>query len=637
MFDFVRTHSRLMLGLMVLLIFPSFVFFGIQGYSRFTDGGNADAAKVDGHGITRTEWDQAHQRNVERLRRQMPNIDAKMLDTPQMRRETLDGLVRDRVLLAAANKLVLAPGDERLQRLFTTDAQFAGMRNPDGSVNRELLAAQGMSSEGFAQQLRTEMGMRQVLGGVVNSAFAPVAAASASLGALLQRREVQFQRFETAQFAAKLAPTDAEIQAYYQANEAQFRAPEQASIEYVVLDFDALTKGVNIPEDDLRKYYTENAARYTAAQERRASHILIKAEKDASAADRAKAKARAEELLQEVRKNPRGFADLARKNSQDPGSAAQGGDLDFFGRGAMVKPFEDALFAMKDGEISNVVETDFGYHVIQLTAVRGGEVKPFEAVRAEIEGAVRKSMGQKKYAEAAEQFTNTLYEQPDSLQPVIDKLKLEKRTATVQRAPAPGAAGALASPKLLDAVFGNEVVRNKRNTDAVEVAPNQLAAARIVQYTAARTLPLAEVTARVRARVVATQAAALARKEGQARLAVVKASATEALPDAPVVISRAQTQGAPREVIDAILRADASKLPVAVGIDLGERGYVLAKVTRVLPREAAPGGDAPLQAQYSQAWADAESQAYLGSLKKRFKAEIKEAVVAAGAASAATP
>jgi len=631
MFDFVRTHSRLALGIMVLLIFPSFVFFGIQGYSRFTDGANETVAQVDGHAITRAEWDQAHQRNIERLRRQMPNVDAKLLDTPQMKRETLDGLLRDRVLLGAARDMHLVPDDARLQRLFHTDPQFAALRNPDGSVNRDLLAAQGMSTQMFEQQLRQEFGMQQVLQAVGQSSFAPAAVVATALDALLQRREVQVQRFDTALYVTQVNPSDAELEAFYKANEALFRAPEQANIEYVVLNLDALTKGVAVPEEDLRRYYTENASRYTATEERRASHILIKAEPDKKAA-----KAKAEELLAQVRKAPATFAEVAKKNSQDPGSAAQGGDLDFFGRGMMTKGFEDAVFAMKPGEISNVIETDFGFHIITLTAVKGGDKKPFEAVRPEIETEVRKALAQKKYAEAAEQFTNTVYEQPDSLQPVIDKLKLEKLTATVQRTPAPGAAGALASAKLLGAVFGNDVVRNKRNTDAVEIAPNQLAAARIVQYTAARTLPLAEVKDRVRQRVVATQAAAKAREEGGKRLAALQAAPTETLPTT-LVLSRAQSQGQPRQLLDAVLRADANKLPAVLGVDLGDAGYAVARVTQVLPREAAPGGDAPLQQQYNQAWANAESQAYLAALKKRHKAEVKEAVVAAAAASAATP
>ncbi len=637
MFDFVRSHSRLMLGLMVLLIFPSFVFFGVQGYSRFMEDSARAVGSVDGRSITRAEWDAAHQRNIERMRQQMPGVDAKLFDSPELKRQTLDSLVRERVLFAAADKLVLMPGDERLQRLFLTDPQFANLRNPDGSVNRELLAARGMSSEQFALQLRQDFGVRQVLSGVANSAFAPVAAASASLGALLQRREVQLQRFDAAAYTGKVAPSEADVEAYYKANESNFKAEEEARIEYVVLDLDVLKKGVATPEADLHAYYEQNAARYTTAEERRASHILIKADKDAPAADKAKAKAHAQTLLEEARKSPKAFAELARKNSQDTGSAVNGGDLDFFGRGAMVKPFEDAVFAMKEGEISNVIESDFGYHVIQLTAVRGGQKKPFEALRAEIETEVRKAAAQRRYAEAAEQFTNTVYEQADSLQPAADKWKLEKRSATVKRVPAPGATGALASPKFLEAVFGNEVVRNKRNTDAVETAPNQLAAARVLQYTPARVLPLAEVKDRVRERVVAAQSAALAQKDGEARLAELKKAPDQSLPTS-LTLSRNQTQSLPRAVVDAALRADPAQLPAISGIEVPEVGYVVLKVLKVLPREAAPGGDAPLLAQYAQVWADAESQAYLETLKKRFKVEIKaSAVAAAMAASGPTP
>lgn len=637
MFDFVRSHSRLMLALMVLLIFPSFVFFGVQGYSRFTDPSGTAVAKVDGTSITRAEWDQVHQRQVERLRRQMPTVDAKFFDSPQARRQTLDALVQERVLLRAADRLQLLPGDERLARLFANDPSRAELRNPGGGVNRDVIASLGMSVEAFERQMRLEYGMQQVIAGLRGSVFAPPAVADAALDAFLQRREVQFERFDPAAYSGRLQPDDAELQAWYKAHASRFMSPEQAQIEYLVLDLDTLAKEAAVPEADLKTNYEQNIARYTSPEERRISHILIKADRDAPAAERAKAKARAEALLAELRKNPASFAELARKNSEDS-SAAQGGDLDFVTRGTMVKPFEDAAFAMKPGEISNVVETDFGYHILHLAAVRGGEKKPFEAVRAEIEAELRRSQAAKLYAERAVQFSDIVFEQSDSLQPAADKLKLTKRTATVARAPAPGASGPLASPKLLAAIFGNDVLRNKRNTEAVETGPSQMAAARIVKHEPARTLPFDEVKAQVRAAVVAEQAAAMARRDGEAKLEGARADAAAPLAST-AMLSRAQTQGLPRQVVEAVLGADAAKLPQALGIDLGAQGYVVARVVKVLPRELPPGSETLLRNQYAAAWSAAESDAYLAALKKRFKVQMKEDAVAAAisAASAAAP
>ena len=622
MFEFVRSHKRVLQFILVVLIFPSFVFFGVQGYSRFTDESFAPVAEVGGAKISRVEWDQAHQRSVENLRRQVPGLDVKLLDTPEAKRRTLDEMVRERVLMTAAVKDHLLPGDERLARLFRSDPQFAAFRNPDGSVNRDLLTAQGLTSEGFAERLRTDLGVRQVLGAVEGTAFAPKVAVTQALDALLQQREAQWQVFDAQSQAAKVQPTDAELEAYFKANEAEFKLPEQARIDYVVLDLEAVKKTLATSEEDLRRYYAENESRYTRAEERRASHILITAAKDAPAADRKKARDRAEELLAEVRRAPNRFGEVAKKHSQDPGSAPQGGDLDFFGRGAMVKPFEDAVFGMKAGEIGNIVETEFGFHIIQLTGVRGGEKRPFESVRAEIEAEVRKQLAQRKFAELAEQFTNTVYEQADSLQPAVDKFKLDKRSATVTRTPAPGVTGPLASPKLLGAVFADDAVRNKRNTDAVDLGNSTLVSARVVEHMPARTPPLADVKDRVRAAVVVQKAAELARKEGQARLEAVKADANAALPQKGV-LSRGQVQGLPRSVVDAVLAAPADKLPAALGVDLGRQGYAVVRVIKVVPREGAEAIDALIAPQLAQAWGAAESEAYYQALKRRFKVEIR--------------
>lgn len=640
MFDFFRKHTRLLQFVLVLLVFPSFVFFGIQGYSRFTGGENASVAKVAGRGITQGEWEAVHRDQIERVRRQMPNVDVKMFDTPEMKRQSLEALVRERVMLAAADKLNLYTTDDRLQRLFVNDPQFAPLRNADGSVNKDMLAAQGMSSEMFVQRLRQDISTRQVVSGLASTAFAPAAAASSAFDALFEQREVQVQRFDTKDFIGQVSPSDAEIEGFYKdpANAASFQAPEQASIEYVVLDLEALKKGINVPEDELRKYYAENEKRYTAPEERRASHILIKAEKDAPAQERAIAKAKAESLLADLKKAPVSFAELARKNSQDPGSAEKGGDLDFFARGAMVKPFEDAAFSLKPGEISGLVESDFGYHIIQLKAVRGGEKRSFETVRAEIEDERKNQLAQARFAELAVGFSNMVEDQSDSLKPVVEKYKLELRSAAgVKRVPAPGATGPLANPRFLEAVFANDAVRNKRNTLAVDLGANQLVSGRVVQYSPAHQVPLSEVAAKVRERVAATQAAALAKKQGQARLAELRSAANTSLAGGAQTVSRAQQRDLPRPLIDAVLQAPAAGLPAIVGVDLGEQGYAVAKVTKVLGRDPVAADAARAQAQYAQAWADAESQAYYGALRSRFKVEVAppSARTAEGSASAA--
>ena len=640
MFDFFRKHMRAMQFALVLLILPSFVFFGIQGYSRMGEGGNATVAKVAGQTITQAELDAAHREQIERIRRQMPNVDARLFDSREMQRRSLDDLVRDRVALAAADQLHLTTTDDRLRRLFLTDPQLAFLRNPDGSVNKDMLAQQGMSSEQFAQRLAQDIAKRQVLQGVAGSVVAPASASGAAMDAVLQQREIRVQGFDAKDYAAKVSPTEADLEKYYKdpAHAARFMSPEQATVEYVVLDIETLKKGITVSEADLRKYYEENAARYTTPEERRASHILVKADKDAPAADRAKAKAKADALLAELKANPAAFADLAKKNSDDPGSAERGGDLDFFARGAMVKPFEDTAFGLQKGQLSPVVETDFGFHIIKVTDVRGGEKRSFEAARAEMEEEVRRQLAQRRFSEVAADFTNMVYEQPDSLKPVVDKLKLEVRTATnVRRAPVPGATGPLAAPKFLDQLFGQEALRNKRNTEAVEIGANQLVSGRIVSYSPAQTLPFADVKAQVQAAVVGEMAAAQARKDGEARLAALK-QAPDSPFDAPAqVVSRAQRRDLLPQVIDAALRADAAKLPAFVGIDLGSQGYAVAKIDKVLGRDPAAADPRQVAAQYAQSWGAAETAAYYNALKTRFKVDIKApaATDAEKAASAA--
>jgi len=626
MFDFIRKHTKWTMALLFLLIVPSFILVGMNS-NPSTEKGRV-VAKVDGSEITQPEWDREHLSEVDRLRATMPTLDAKLLDTPEARYATLERMVRDRVVAVAAEKLKLSTSDQHLARELQNSPEIAALRRADGSLDmeryRQLLGAQGLSPEMFEANVRSDLSRRQVLAGVAGSGLGSSVAADLALSAFFEKREIQLARFNAADYAAKLSPSVTDIEQFYKANEKLFQAPEQASIEYVLLDLDTVTKGIAVNEADLRTYYEQNARQLTGAEERRASHILITAPASAPAALREEAKAKAEALLASVRKAPDTFADVARKNSQDPGSASSGGDLEFFGRGAMVKPFEDAVFSMQKGDISDVVASDFGYHIINLTDIKVPKQRSFEEMKPTLEADLKKQQAQKKFSETAEAFSNGVYEQSDSLKPVAERLKLEiKATGNVLRQPIAGATGPLANTKFLNALFSPDSIEKKRNTEAVEVGSNQLVSGRIVQYTPARTLPLPEVKDNVRQRWLAQHGAEEARKDGTAKLAAWKAAPATAALAAPLLVSREQSQQLPAPLVDVALRADTSALPSFAGVDLGVQGYAIIKVNKVVPRDP-PAETAAKQerSQYGQQWTSAETLAYYNGLKDRFKAEI---------------
>ena len=471
MLESIRKHSKFGMILLFLLVIPSFVLVGID-QSYFSESSPV-VARVDGQEIKQSDWDNAHRIESDRIRTQSPSVDAKLLDSPQARYATLERMVRDRVITAAVQKMHLSASDMRLASALKEIPAIASLRRADGSLDVEaykaLVGAQGLTPEGFEANVRYELSAAQVLGGVMQSSFGTESQYRQAMDALLQRREIQVALFKPADFSAKVNPSSAELEAFYQAHTANFQQPEEAVVEYVMLDLEAVSASLSLSEDDLRTYYKENLDRLGGKEERRASHILLNATKDMPVAERDKAKARAQELLAQVRKNPSNFAEIAKKESQDSGSAPTGGDLGFFARGAMVKPFEDAAFALNKGDVSDVVESDFGYHIITVTDIKAPKPPSFESVRAKLEEELKQQQAQRKFAEVAEIFTNGVYEQSDSLQPVADKLKLQIHTAdNVTRTPAAGATGVLANQRFLDALFSADAL------DAFVAGPAQV-------------------------------------------------------------------------------------------------------------------------------------------------------------------
>ncbi|RRS05791.1 peptidyl-prolyl cis-trans isomerase [Aquabacterium soli] len=623
MFDFVRKHNKLFQIILVLLILPSFIFLGVQ--SSDLGGGGDVVAKVGSQKIMQAELDNAVRTMAERVRSQQPDTDAALFDTPEFKQRALDALIHDYTLNAAAYDQRVRASDSRLQRIFATSPDFAPFRNADGTINSQLLEAQGISSAQFAERLRQQITVSQVIGGVENTGTVSKVANRLAVEALFQVREVQWRKFEPKAYAAQLNPTPEQLRKFFDepAMSAAFREPEHADVQYVVLDLDSLKSRVSVSEDDLRKSYEQNIKNYTQPEERRASHILVKAEKSAPAADRQAAKAKAEKLLAELRKNPAQFAELARKNSEDPGSAANGGDLEFFGRGNMTKPFEDAVFSLKKGQISDVVESDFGYHIIELTDLRGGQAQPFEAVRAQIEDDARKQLAQRLYADAADKFTNIVYEQSDSLKPVADELKLTVQTASnVLRNPGAKDQGVLGNTRLLQALFDPANRSKARNTEAIEAGPSKLVSARIVKYYPDAKPPFEQVEAKVRERWITRESVRAARLDAEQKLAAWKQAPDKADLPAAVQMSRRLVFSQPPAVLDAALRLPEKQLPAWQVVDLGDEGFALIKVNKVLPLQIVPEEEKATQTQFTNYWAKAEAEAYLKALQREYKTKV---------------
>jgi peptidyl-prolyl cis-trans isomerase D len=562
------------------------------------------------------------------MRQNLPGVDVKLLDTEQARFATLERLVRERVLAAAAADMHIYVSDQKLERELLNNQTIASLRTPDGKLDveayRALLGRQGMTPEMFELSIRSEMSRSQVLQGVGDTAVAPAGLANVALDAFFQRRNVRVLTLKSVDYADKVAVTDADLKAFYDANLASFKTQEQADVQYVVLDLPTIERQISLNPADVQSYYEQNASRLAGGEERRASHVLLTLDAGASAEDKAKIRSKAEELLALVRANPERFADIARAHSQDPGSAANGGDLDFFARGAMVKPFEDAAFALQKGAISDVVESDFGFHIIQLTDVRAPKVPSLEDMRAELEADLKRQQAQKRYAEMAEQFSNLSYEKADSLQPIVDALKLEIRSVqgVLKDSPAQGDP-VLSNPRLIQALFSSDAVNNKRNTEAVEVSANRLVAARVVKHSPARTQTFDEVKVDVQSRFVAQRSVELAKAAGEAMLkSAQQGQAPVGLSD-ELTVSREQPGPLPLAVLNAVMSAPTAALPAWTGVVQGEQGYTVVQVSQVLARTPAEAQRQQAeQTQFKQWLAAAEMAAYYESLKQRFKVKI---------------
>lgn len=640
MFDSIRSHRRWLMFFLVLLVFPSFVVTGIYGYNQFVSGENA-VAKVGGQAISQQELDAAHREQMDRLRNMFGDqFDPRAFDTPQARAATLENLLTERALQREAQDGQVQVSEDLLRTVISAEEAFHKDGRFDYDRYRQLLAAQGLTEQGFEQRVREDLARQILLRAIAVSAIVPTTVAEQVRRLAEEQRQVRELRYEPRDYLAKVSIDDAQVASFYEANQREFQTPESVKAEYMVLTLDDVAAQTGaVGEADARSYYDQNKGRYGEDEQRRASHILLTAGEGGSARDKAGARKRAEELLVVLRSNPGEFEKLAREDSKDPGSAAQGGDLGWFGRGMMVKPFEDAVFNLQEGQISDVVESDFGFHIIRLTGVRPAQVKPFDEVRPQIEADLKHQAAAKRYAEVAEQFSNGVYEQADSLKPVADKLGLAVHTVDeLPRSGLPTQPGAqqVFTPRVIEALFSPDSLTKKQNIEAIEVAANTLVSARVIEHRPAAVRPLAEVRDAIKARLAQREAARLAREAGEQKLAALQKAPAEAGFGPVRTLSRIRTEGLPQTAVTAVMRVPSDKLPAFVGAELDGGSYgVFQVLSAKLPEQADPAQEQAQARALAQTYGAADDAAYTAALRAKHRAQIVRGDQQSGGAGAA--
>jgi peptidyl-prolyl cis-trans isomerase D len=625
MFDSIRSrHKYVMPVLMVLISIPFIGFGAVQYGSLFTS--DTSVAKVGSERITQQDFDIAFRERMDRLAQMLGNnFDARAFDTPQARAAALDSLLSERALKLEIQRAHLVVSDQKLKDVIGSTQAFQQGGQFDYDTYKALLASRGMSERSFEADLRSDLARQTLVEAVSDSAVLPKTVSDRLWQLQHEKREVRELAFKPDAYLDKAEVSDDAIKADYEQNKLRYMTPETVRAEYLVLRAADLANQVSVSDDEVRAFYDHNLKRWGQPERRRASHILITSGPGGSAPDKAAARKLAESVLAKVRANPGDFARLAKEYSKDPGSAQKGGDLGFFGRGMMVKPFEDAAFSLKDGETSGVVESDFGFHIIRVTGVEPSSIKPFDEVKGQIESELRQQAAEKRFSEIAEQFSNFVYEQSDGLKAAADKFKLQLHEVdglTRQGAQAPDAAPVF-TPAVIESVFAPDSLEKRRNTKAIEIGGNTLVSARVLDHHAAAPIPLEVVKANIKIMLQRKTAAEMAQKAGQARLAELQKTPSDEGFDAARWIGRDDPQQLAPATLTSIMQLPTAHLPAFVGAASADGGYFIVHVLSAKAAEA-PGADATAGA--SEQWlkqiSSSDETSYVQGLRQRFGAKI---------------
>lgn len=504
--------------LIVALISVPFALWGIQSYLDV--GGSNFVAKVNDVEITTAQYDRALSQQRARLQqmfgKNMPNNDAY---DQILKKQVVSQLVTTEVMNQYANENGFTVSDASLSEAIQSIDAF----KEDGRFSQDLyervINSQGMSLAGFEAIYRQELATSHIQNTIMASAIVTDTEIKREWELANQHRNISYVEFKVADFLDQAVVSDEEANQYYQEKSFRFMNPEQVSVQYIELKAEQLESEIPVSEADIKQRYDAYVADTKSNEQRKASHILVNLASDASANEQKKALDKINSVKAELDTGSV-FAELAKKYSDDEGSAVNGGDLGLVSKGMMVKPFEDALFALKKGQISDVVRSEFGYHIIKLDSVQTPKVDSFAMKKASIEKELKESGVQNLFYERAEVLANLAYENPESLDLVSEQLKLKIQTSPLfTRSSGTGIAS---NEKVRSAAFQESIIKEHLNSDAVEISNKHVVVIRVKEHKPSTTKSFDEVKAVIITELKNVKARQLASDKAAALIAQMK-------------------------------------------------------------------------------------------------------------------
>ncbi len=471
--------------------------FALWGINSYLGGGTIpDVAEVGDDTITQQAFQRSYQQQLGRLRAMMGNsFDPSLLNEDRLKQQTLQQLVNDAVVQQSGQSLGLRVSDQQLDGAIRSLSPFQREGRFDPELYQRVLLQQGLTPPAFEEEFRQSMLNQQLQQGIAGSNFRTDDDLARYVALRDQQRRIAFLTLSLDQYKADIEVGEDEIEAYYAANQDQFRVPEQVRLEYLELSLDQLAAEIPVDEADLEQAYQERIEQYTRPEERRASHILVTLPADPSSEMIDEARARAETLYRQITADEGGFSETLDEVRGQQG--IQGGDLGLIGRDMMEPAFEEALFALEEtNDISEPVRTGFGFHIIRLDQIVPGDITPLDDVRAELEAELRERRAEPEFFAAAETLANITFEQPDSLQPAAEALDIGiQETDWLDRES--DAEGIARFPRVMQAAFSSEVLDSRLNSEPLEVEPGHLVVVRVAEHRPAAPMDLSQARERI--------------------------------------------------------------------------------------------------------------------------------------------